>query len=327
MSAETGRVLVVGCQAGELPPGLPEDATGAHYVIAHESASVATGLGGCDVVFHYGPPLDAIESNWHAASRLRWLHVGAAGVDWALFPGLVESDVTVTNSRGVFDAPLSEYVLALMLAMVKDVPGTLRAQSARTWHPRVLGSLRGGRVVIVGAGTVARASGRLLRSVGLDVTLVGRSGRQGQPDEGWIHSITDLHDLLPAADWLVVAAPLTSETRGLIDGGALGALPPGARLVNIGRGPIVVEGAVVKAVESGSLAGAALDVFEHEPLPVESQLWSLPTVIVSPHTAGTTTGTPALLTEAFLENLRHYLAGEPLQGVVDKRLGFVPSPR
>ncbi len=299
--------------------------TGARYVMAEDMAAVRSALEECDVMFHYGPPRDALRSSWSLATRLRWLHVGAAGVDWALFPELTDSDVTVTNSRGVFDTALSEYVLALMLALVKDVPGTTRAQSDHRWHPRVLGSLAGAHAVIVGAGTVGRAIGRLLRSVGLEVVLVGRSSRQGVPGEGRIFAIAELQGLLPRSDWLIIAAPLTADTERLVGARELQALPPGARVINVGRGPIVVERALAEAVASARLAGAALDVFEDEPLHHESPLWSLPTVIVSPHTAGTTGETPALLSAAFLDNLRRYIAGQALQAVVDKRLGFVPT--
>jgi phosphoglycerate dehydrogenase-like enzyme len=326
LDREMPLVLVVGLQAGEPPPGLPESETGARYVMAPDLAAVRASLEQCEIVFHYGPPLDALRSCWRLATRLRWLHIGSAGVDWALFPELVASDVTVTNSRGVFDTPLSEYVLALMLALVKDVPGTMQAQAQREWHPRVLGSLVGGRAVIVGAGSVAQATGRLLRSMGMHVLLVGRSGRQGGPGEGWIHAVADLHDLLPTAGWLIVAAPSTSETKGLIGREELLALPSGARLVNVGRGSLVVEEALVEAVRSGHLAGAALDVFEQEPLSPESPLWSLRSVIVSPHTGGTTEETPSLLSAAFLDNLRRYIDGRTLSAVVDKRLGYVRSP-
>jgi phosphoglycerate dehydrogenase-like enzyme len=165
----------------------------------------------------------------------------------------------------------------------------------------------------------------LLRSVGLDVSLVGRSGRQGGPGEGRIFAIVELDSLLPRADWLIIAAPLTADTEGLIGARELRSLPPRARLINIGRGPIVVEDALAEAVACARLAGAALDVFEDEPLPCESPLWSLPTVIVSPHTGGTTEQTPALLSAAFRDNLQRYVAGQPLQAIVDKRLGFVRS--
>ena len=157
------------------------------------------------------------------------------------------------------------------------------------------------------------------------MTLVGRSARQGSPGDGPIHGIAELAGLLPSADWLVLATPLTSETRGLIGATELALLPAGARLVNIGRGPVLQEAALLAALRSGTLAGAALDVFEREPLTADSPLWSLPGVIISPHIGGDVVATPAAFTEAFLANLDRYMRGEPLRDVVDKRLGYVPT--
>ena len=317
------RAMVVGRQAGLFPEGLPESGSGAEYVMAESMAEVRAHLAECDVVFQYGHPRDALSANWELTERLRWVHVGGVGIDWALFPEFIESDVVLTNSRGVFDTSLPEYLLSLMLALVKDLPATVRAQERHEWQHRLLEPLTGSRAIIVGAGSIARASGRLLRTLGLEVTLVGRHEREGEPDEGRIRAVGDLPRLLPAADWLIVLVPLTPETRGLIGADELAALPQGARLANIGRGPTVDEAALVNALRSGHLAGAVLDVFEAEPLPPESPLWDMPNVIVSPHIGGDEADTPRAFAEVFLANLRRYLAGEPLQNIVDKRLGFV----
>ncbi len=318
--------MVIGRQGGEPPFGLPESRTGAEYVMAESMDDVRTHLADCDVVFHYGRPRDALSANWALTDRLRWVHVGGVGVDWTLFPEFVESDVALTNSRGVFDTTLPEYLLSLMLALLKDLPGTIRAQEQHQWRHRMLQQLAGGRAVIVGAGSIARAAARLLRALGISVTLVGRSERDGDPDEGRIRAVADLRGLLPDTDWLILLTPLTSQTRGLIGASELASLPPGARVVNIGRGAVVVEGALIEALRSGALAGAALDVFEHEPLDAGSPLWDMPNVIVSPHIGGDVADTPAAFGRAFLANLERYMAGEPLQNVIDKRLGFVATP-
>jgi len=321
------RVMVIGRQAGLFPEGLPESETGAEYVMAESMADVRARLAQCDVVFHYGHPRDALSANWALTEHLRWLHVGGVGIDWVLFPELVESDVTVTNSRGVFDTSLPEYLLSLMLALVKDLPSTIRAQDRHEWQHRLLEPLTGGRVLIVGAGSIARASARLLRTLGLETTLVGRHEREGEPGEGRIRTVADLPRLLPSADWLIVLAPLTPQTRGFIGAAQLAALPRGARFVNIGRGPTVVESALIEALLSGHLAGAALDVFEQEPLPPESPLWDMPNVLISPHIGGDEASTPRAFADAFIANLRRYLADEPLRNVVDKDLGFVAVDR
>lgn len=319
------RVMVIGTQAGASPAGLPESRSGACYIMADDMDAVRADLAGCDVVFHYGRPRDALSANWELTSKLRWLHIGGVGVDWALFPELVESDVVMTNSRGVFDTTMPEYLLALMLALAKDIPGSVRLQASREWRKRLHEPLAGGHAVIVGAGSIGRSSGRLLRGLGMRVTLVASSERDGAPDEGRIRAVADLHELLPSADWLILITPLTESTRGLIGAAELERLPSHARLVNVGRGKVVVEAALIEALEAGTLAGAALDVFEQEPLPAESLLWSMPNVIVSPHIGGDVKETPAEFARAFLENLDRYLAGEPLHNVVDKRLGYPRS--
>jgi phosphoglycerate dehydrogenase-like enzyme len=209
-----------------------------------------------------------------------------------------------------------------MLALVKDLPSTFRAQARHAWQHRLLEPLTGGRAVIVGAGSIGRATARLLGTLGVEVALVGRTTRD--EDGLRIHGVGDLTGLLQHTDWLVVLVPLTPETRGLIDAQVLAALPRGARFVNIGRGPTVVQADLVAALRSGALAGAALDVFEQEPLPADSPLWDMPNVIVSPHIGGDQAGTPRAFTDAFLANLRRYMAGEPLFNAVDKRLGWSP---
>jgi phosphoglycerate dehydrogenase-like enzyme len=323
----SARVMIIGRQADMFPEGLPESDTGAEYVMAESMDDVREHLAGCDVVFHYGRPRDALSANWELTQRLRWVHVGGVGVDWALFPELIESDVVLTNSRGVFDVSLPEYLLSLMLALVKDLPASYRAQERHEWQHRLLEPLYGSRAVIIGAGSIARASGQLLRAVGVEAVLVGRTEREEAPGAGRIRAIADLPALLPAADWLVVIAPLTPETHGLIGPDELAALPRGARFANIGRGPTVDETALIESLRSGHLAGAVLDVFEREPLPPESPLWDMRNVIVSPHIGGDEADTPRAFAEVFKANLHRYLAGEPLENVVDKRLGFVTPER
>jgi phosphoglycerate dehydrogenase-like enzyme len=294
--------------------------------MADDMETIRAHLAGCDVVFHYNHPRDALSANWELCRRLRWVHIGGVGVDWALFPELVASEVVLTNSRGIFDITLPEYLLTLMLALVKDLPATLRAQAINEWQHRLLQPLHGARAVIVGAGSIGRAAARLLRSLGLEVTLVGRRARPAEPgaaDDGRIRGIHDLPKLLPGADWLILLAPLTPETHGLIGAAELALLPPGARVANLGRGPLLVEAALIEALRSGRLAGAALDVFEREPLDATSPLWDMPNVIVSPHIGGDVVGVPEAFGRIFLANLERYIAGEPLQNVVDKHAGYV----
>jgi phosphoglycerate dehydrogenase-like enzyme len=291
------------------PPGLELD--GMRF--ASDAAGLAAALPGAEVLLVWDFTSDAVRDAWPAADALRWVHTASAGVDRLTFPGLLESDVVLTNSRGVFDRPMAEYVLALVLAMAKDLPGTLAAQSRREWHHRESEPIAGRCAVVVGGGPIGRAIAGLLAAVGMDVELVGR------------REFGDLPGLLPRADWLVLAAPLTDTTRGMLDAAALARLRPSARVINVGRGALVVEPDLVDALRSGRIAGAALDVFAREPLPPGSPLWTLPGVIVSPHMSGDQVGWREQLVEVFRDNLDRYRAGEPLRNVVDKTLGYVTT--
>jgi len=281
--------------------------------LAADASSLAEVLPGADVLLVWDFLSDAVREAWPAADSLRWVHTASAGVDRLTFPGLIESDVTLTNSRGVFDRPMAEYVLGLVLAMAKDLPGTFAAQARHEWHHRESEPIAGRCAVVVGGGPIGRAIAGLLGAVGMDVELVGR------------RDFDDLPALLPRADWLVLAAPLTDTTRGMLDAAALALLRPSARVINVGRGGLVVEPDLVDALREGRLAGAALDVFAREPLPADSPLWTHPGVIVSPHMSGDLIGWRQELIEVFRDNLARYRAGEPLHNVVDKTLGYVTT--
>jgi phosphoglycerate dehydrogenase-like enzyme len=237
------------------------------------------------------------------------VHAASAGVDRLGFPALRTSDVTVTNSRGVFDAPMAEYVLGLVLALAKGLPTTLALQGRREWRHRESEQVAGSTAVVVGAGPIGMAIARMLAAVGMRTEVVGRGGGPGK------HAFDELPSLLP----------LTDLTRGMLDAPALAALPRHARVVNVGRGALVVEPDLVDALREGRIAGAALDVVATEPLPSGSPLWALPNVIVSPHMSGDVVGFRTTLADLFATNLARYRAGEPLLNVVDKTLGYVPA--
>ena len=276
-------------------------------------------LPGTEILLVWDFTSTAVHDTWPAADAVRWVHTASAGVDRLAFPALLDSDATLTNSRGVFDTPIAEYVTGLVIAMAKDLPGTLAAQAQREWRHRESERVGGRTAVVVGSGPVGRATAALLAAVGMRVELVGRREGEG------VHAVDALPDLLPRAEWLVLAAPLTDATRGLLDAAALAALPPGARVINVGRGALVVQDDLVEALASGHLGGAALDVFEREPLPADSPLWKLPGVIVSPHMSGDVVGWRDELETLFVDNLARYRRGADLRNVVDKTLGFVTS--
>lgn len=322
MSVSAGQPpRVVLLHDGELPSDLPAIEKLATVIPADEH-ELATALPGADVLLVWDFLTDAVPGAWPAADSVRWVHTASAGVDRVAFPGLLESDVVLTNSRGVFDQPMAEYVLGLVLAYAKDLPGTLRNQTERRWRHRETERIAGRRAVVVGTGPIGKAIGHQLTAAGLEVELVGRTARDDS-EFGSVRSSADLLEVLPDADYLVLAAPLTDQTRGLVDAAALRAMKSSARLINVGRGALVVTADLERALTDGEIAGAALDVFETEPLPADSPLWELPGVIVSPHMSGDVVGWRDELADLFVENLGRYVRGEPLHNVVDKDRGYV----
>lgn len=316
------RIVVL--HSDDLPPGLDEalDPSGAAVRYARPG-ELSAALPGADVLLVWDFTSDAVRPAWPAADAVRWVHTASAGVDRVAFPELLASDVVLTNSRGVFDRPMAEYVLATVLALAKDLPTTLRLQESHTWRHRESERITGRTALVVGSGPIGRAIARLLTAVGMRVRLVGRTARLDDPEFGAVHAQDELHSLAADADYLVLAAPLTDQTRGMVDAALLSALPPTARLVNVGRGPLVVTDDLVSALHDGRLAGAALDVFETEPLPEESPLWNAPGVIVSPHMSGDVHGWRDELVTLFVENLDRYSCGRTLHNVVDKARGYV----
>ncbi|MBF6329495.1 D-2-hydroxyacid dehydrogenase [Nocardia transvalensis] len=280
-------------------------------------------LHGADVLFVYDFMSTAVPGAWPAADRLRWVHVGGTGVDAVMFDALIGSDVVVTNTRGIFDAPIAEYVLAQILNFAKDLPESLRLQQRRIWRHRESERVAGASVLVVGTGSIGRAIARLLRAVGMRVRAVGRTARADDPDFGTV--ATDLYAELPSADYVVAVAPLTAQTRHLFDARAFAAMKSHARFINVGRGELVVTDDLVDALRAGSLAGAALDVVDPEPLPPGHALWDLPNVHLTPHNSGDFIGWRGEIVAAFAANFRKWIDGLPLDNVVDKRLGYVPS--
>lgn len=316
------QVLIHGASDPADVPGLAAVSDIARFRCARTLDELRVGLPAAQVLLGWDFRAQDLERAWVYAGSLRWVHWGGAGVDALLFPALVASGVSVTNARGVFDEPMAEYVLGLIIAMAKDFPGTLAAQRERRWHYRVSERVAGRRALVVGSGSIGRAIARVLRAAGLEVAGVGRRERSGDADFGHVHAIADLDGLLPDADYVVLITPLTESTRGLFDAVRFAAMKPSARFVNVGRGALVDEEALLAALEAGSIAGAALDVFQREPLPADSPLWSAPNLIVSPHMSGDAEDYRTRVAEQFIDNLRRFAAGRPLNNLVDKALGF-----
>jgi phosphoglycerate dehydrogenase-like enzyme len=268
-------------------------------------------------------------ANFTRAGRLRWIQVTAASVHGLLFPELVESDVTVTNGRGLHGVAMAEHTLGVILAFTRKLHLARDAQRERRWAQSELWSqappitgLAGRTLGLVGFGAIGRATAERARTLGLEVLALRR---HPDPDPTPAHAQWPpdrLPDLLGLADFVVLAAPLTRETRGLIGTAELERMRRDAILINLGRGALVDERALVAALENGTIAGAALDVFEHEPLDAESPLWGMPNVIVTPHVSGFGPLYWERAAELFARNLRAFLDGRPLENVVDKKAGY-----
>ena len=250
------------------------------------------------------------------APNLRWTHVAAAGLDDPVFGRLLDRGIRITSASGTSAEPIAHSVIGGVLMLARGFPAWQRAQRDHAWRPlegeALPADLRGQTMTVLGLGAIGTAVARIARVLGLRVIGVRRRppGADAPIDE---YAAPDaLPSVLPRTDWLVIAVPLTDETRRLIDRRALALLPRGAHVVNVARGAIVDEGAMIDALRDGALGGAYLDVFETEPLPPESPLWDLPNVIVSPHDSGASRGYDARSLARFLENLERWSRETPL---------------
>ena len=265
-----------------------------------------------------------------AASQLRWIHAPSAAVHQLLFPELVKSEVVVTNSREVHGPVVAEHVMALIFALAKKIPQAVMLQEKRTWgqeaiwkqgaHPR---EIAGATLGLIGVGSIGRRVAQMASALGMRVIAVREHVEKEKPDGvEAVFAPSQLDDMLKQSDYVVLAAPLIAATQGLINADRLAAMKPEACLINVGRGPQVDEAALITALRTGRIAGAALDVFEREPLPPESPLWNVDNLLITPHTAGLTDKLWHRHYELFSDNLRRYLARETLRFVVDKQKGY-----
>jgi phosphoglycerate dehydrogenase-like enzyme len=270
------------------------------------------------------------------APRLNYVHSASAGVERALTPAARERGIVITNARGVFSRPIAEYVLMMILAVSRRLPGLLELQRERTWQPLEGVELRDVTVGIVGLGSIGRAVGALATAFGCRVIAVRRRSEEGtaslaSDDEtrtfgevmlDRVAGPEGLPELLAESDFVVLAAPLTPETDHMIDSQALDAMKPTGWLINVARGRLVDERALVAALNDGRIGGAVLDTFTEEPLAPTSPFYDLPNVIVTPHTSWSSGRVLDRSVELFCDNLRRYAAGEPLLNVVDPTAGY-----
>ena len=269
------------------------------------------------------------------APHLTWVHSATSGVERALTPAARARDVLVTNARGVFSRPIAEHVLLMILAVSRHLPELFELQRERTWQPLEGRELRELTIGIVGYGSLGRSVASLASAFGARVIALRRHPEGASPagqeeDDGFpfeprvdqVFGPDRLHDLLAASDIVVLAAPLTPETEGMIDEAAVAAMKRDAWLINVARGRLVDDTALVRALRDNRIGGAALDTFRDEPLPPGSAYWDLPNVIVTPHTAWSSARVLDRSIDLFCDNLVRYSRGEPLRNVVDPAAGY-----
>jgi phosphoglycerate dehydrogenase-like enzyme len=305
----------------DLERGFPE----VEFVSPRDQAAADRELAAADVVYGWA----VRPHNFGAAKRLRWIHLSAAGVRPQLFPEMVESDVILTNGRGLHSVSMAEHVIAVLLTLARKLNLARDAQRERRWTQNEMWGgdppfleLTGGSLGLVGLGAVGGAIAERARALGMTVRAAVRRPR-GDPapaHETW--PVSRLAELAEISDALVLAAPHTRATDGILSRDVIARMRPHAIVVNVGRGALVDEPALIEAVENARIGGVALDVFAEEPLPESSPLWKLPQVIVTPHVSGLGPRYWERAVGMFADNLRAFLDGRPLKNVVDKREGY-----
>ena len=307
-------------------PRLRNDFPSLEIVEVRKFADIDREIADTDVV--YSQSLS--REQFLAARRLRWIHSQAAAVHQFMYPDLINSDVILTNGRDVHAPVVAEQVMAMIFALARRIPQSVRYQLKHVWAQGIFWDegmspteVADATVGLVGLGSIGRNVAQRAAAMGMKVLAVREHSDRPKPelvDE--VLPTTRLHELLSRSDYVVLSPPVTAATKGMIGREQLAAMKHSACLINVGRGPLVDESALTHALRERTIAGAALDVFDQEPLPPESPLWDLENLLITPHTGGMTEKMWGRHYAVFSENLRRFLTGQPLLAVVDKKLGY-----
>lgn len=296
--------------------------------VGNDTATLERDAPGAEIILSSGLTGKTVDfpEVWRNARNVKWVHSLSAGVEKLLFPALIESPVPLTNAKGVFKRSLAEFVVLGMLYFYKEVRRLVENQRAHRWGDFKVEWLPGKIMGVVGYGEIGQECARLAKALDVKVYATRRNVELSRNDPvlDRIFPADRLHEMLAQVDVVVAAAPLTPETRHMLNDAAFAAMKPSAIVMNVGRGPVIDEAALVRALEQKRIAAAALDVFEKEPLPADSPLWDMPNVLISPHCTDRTRDPDwlDLSMQCFLENFRRYTHGEPLLNVVDKKAGY-----
>jgi phosphoglycerate dehydrogenase-like enzyme len=263
----------------------------------------------------------SLEAAFSLATKVRWVHALSAGVDKILFPALIDSPVPLTNSRGVFKDALAEFAIGAILFFAKDLRRLVRQQEAQQWEQFDVQLIHGQVLGIIGYGEIGRATAKLAHALGMRVVATRRRTSDRDPILDQLYTPQQLHEMLGACDYVLVCAPLTPETRGLIGAAEFTAMKPSAVIINVGRGPVIVEADLIAALKS-RIRGAVLDVYDQEPLPPDHPFYTLPNVLLSPHSADHAVGWTTWSMLKFLENFERFYNGQELLNIVDKHAGY-----
>ncbi len=293
------------------------------HTICGDLATCAQAAPDATVILQWSGTRELLRSLFGICKKLRWIHSKAAGLDNLLFPELVESEVLLTNGRGVFSASLGEFVLAAILYFAKDLRRMLRSQIAGVWEPFDVEEIAGQTVGILGYGDIGQAVATRVHAMGMHVLATKRhvpASTDALVEQ--FYKPEERREMMGRCDYIVATAPLTAETRHMISDAEFSAMRPTAVVINVGRGPVIDEAALLRALTTKRIKGAGLDVFEHEPLPPGHPFYKLENVLLSPHCADHTADWQDQAMQFFLAQYARFARGEPLTNVVNKRLGY-----
>ena len=293
------------------------------HTICGDAATCAQAAKDATVILQWSATRDLLRAAFGMCEKLLWVHSRAAGLDNLLFAELVKSDVVLTNGRGVFSASLAEFVLATILYFAKDFRRMIRNQMSAVWEPFDVEEIAGQTVGILGYGDIGRAVASRAHVMGMRVLATKRHvPASTDPLVEQFYKPEQRREMMARCDYIVATAPLTEETRHLISDAEFGVMKSTAFIINVGRGPVIDEAALIRALATKRIKGAGLDVFEQEPLPVGSPLYKLENVLLSPHCADHTADWQDQAMRFFLTQYRSFEKGEPLKNIVNKRLGY-----
>jgi phosphoglycerate dehydrogenase-like enzyme len=317
-------LLVVSNPSAPYLKWLKELPSGVNYVVGN-TVEVLGGIAEqADAILYCMGPGLPLEKVWNMAPRVQWVHSLSAGLESILFPALADSTVPMTNGRGVFKESLGEFTVAGILHFAKDLRRMMKNQAAGRWEQFDVEMVAGKTLGVIGYGEIGRAAAVRAHALGMKIHVIRRRPQLSEEDPIVEKSFTVAQrgEMMAGVDYLLVAAPLTAESKGLVGEAELARMKPSAVVINVGRGPVIDEAALVAALQQGRIKGAVLDVFDKEPLPEGHPFWGLENVLLSPHCADHTSTWTDEAMQFWLENLRRFQSGEPLMNLVDKKSGY-----